>query len=51
MGLFCGRSSVFLGGFVFVTATVEAHTQHIEHFFKKKIETKEINICIKIEKK
>jgi hypothetical protein len=33
MGLFCDSSNVFLGGFVFVTATVEAHTQHTEHFF------------------
>jgi hypothetical protein len=51
MGLFCGSSSVFLGGFVFVTAAVVAHTQHTEHFLKKKIETKKINICIKREKK
>jgi len=33
MGLFCGSSSVFLGGFVFVTTAVVAQTQQTEHFF------------------
>jgi hypothetical protein len=35
MGLFCGSSSVFLGGFVFVTAAVVAQTQHTEDFLEK----------------
>jgi hypothetical protein len=35
MGLFYGSSSVFLGGFVFVTIAVVVQTQHTEHFFEK----------------
>jgi hypothetical protein len=35
VGLFCGNSSVFLGGFVFVAAAVVVQTQHREHFFEK----------------